>query len=415
MKTDLDRIRKDLENLALFNATPGKGLTRFSLTPEDRGARDYLSERLRELGVYVYEDAAANLVGRREGGNPSLPPIMMGSHFDSVRHGGNFDGQAGVVAALEVLRCLEERGVRTAHPVEMIAMIEEEGGRFGAGFLSSRAMTLGIAREELEQRKDEGGVTLAEALARFGFDPARIAEARRKPGEVRAFLEMHIEQGPVLEREGFELGIVTSIVGTDLTRVTVEGRPDHAGTTPMDMRLDALKTAAVVIGRIPSFAAEQGGDAVTTVGSLVVRPGAANVVPGEVEFTVDIRSLDTLSIKAVKDRVRRDLDERAAADGTAYRVEQLLEVEPVELDEGIRRVLQDQADGLGFSWRTMSSGAGHDAMIMAPFFPTGMIFVPSRGGRSHCPEEWTDYEDLQKGVELLYHAVTAIDSQKAKG
>ena len=273
---------------------------------------------------------------------------MMGSHFDSVRHGGNFDGQAGVVAALEVLRCLEERGVRTAHPVEMIAMIEEEGGRFGAGFLSSRAMTLGIAREELEQRKDEDGVTLAEALARFGFDPARIAEARRKPGEVRAFLEMHIEQGPVLEREGFELGIVTSIVGTDLTRVTVEGRPDHAGTTPMDMRLDALKTAAVVIGRIPSFAAEQGGDAVTTVGSLVVRPGAANVVPGEVEFTVDIRSLDTLSIKAVKDRVRRDLDERAAADGTAYRVEQLLEVEPVELDEGYAGCSRTRPTGWAF-------------------------------------------------------------------
>lgn len=341
MKADLDRIRKDLENLALFNATPGKGLTRFSLTPEDRGARDYLSGRLRELGVHVYEDAAANLFGRREGGDPSLPPIMMGSHIDSVRHGGNFDGQAGVVAALEVLRCLEERGVRTAHPVEMIAMIEEGGGRFGAGFLSSRAMTRGVTREELEQRKDEDGVTLAEALTRFGFDPARVAEARRKPGEVRTFLEMHIEQGPVLEREGFELGIVTSIVGTDLTRVTVEGRPDHAGTTPMDMRRDALRTA--------------------------------------------------------------------------YRAEQLLEVGPVELDEGIRRVLQDQADGLGFSWRAMSSGAGHDAMIMAPFFPTGMIFVPSKGGRSHCPEEWTDYEDLQKGVELLYHAVTAIDSRGAKG
>ncbi|HOR54372.1 MAG TPA: Zn-dependent hydrolase [Synergistales bacterium] len=415
MKADLDRIRKDLENLALFNATPGKGLTRFSLTPEDRGARDYLSGRLRELGVHVYEDAAASLFGRREGGDPSLPPIMIGSHFDSVRHGGNFDGQAGVVAALEVLRCLEERGVRTAHPVEMIAMIEEEGGRFGAGFLSSRAMTRGVTREELEQRKDEDGVTLAEALTRFGFDPARIAEARRKPGEVRAFLEMHIEQGPVLEREGFELGIVTSIVGTDLTRVTVEGRPDHAGTTPMDMRRDALRTAAAVIGRVPSFAAEQGGDTVATVGSLVVRPGAANVVPGEVEFTLDIRSLDALSIKTVKDRVRRELDERSAADGTAYRAEQLLEVGPVELDEGIRRVLQDQADGLGFSWRAMSSGAGHDAMIMAPFFPTGMIFVPSRGGRSHCPEEWTDFEDLQKGVELLYHAVTAIDSRGAKG
>lgn len=410
MKTNLDRIRKDLEKLALFNATPGKGLTRFSLTPEDRGARDYLSGQLKELGVGVYEDAAANLFGRREGSDPSLPPIMIGSHFDSVRHGGNFDGQAGVVAALEVLRCLEEKGVRTAHPIEMIATIEEEGGRFRAGFLSSRAMTLGITQEELRERKDEDGISLADAMASFGFDPARIAEAKRRPGEVRAFLELHVEQGPVLEKEGFEVGIVSSIVGTDLTRVTIEGRPDHAGTTPMGMRRDALKTAAAVIGRIPSLAVEQGEDTVATVGSLVVRPGATNVIPGEVEFTLDIRSLDASSIERVKNGFRKDLADTSQADGTVCRFDQLFKVEAVNLDGGIRRVLQDQADGLGFSWRTMTSGAGHDAMVMAPFFPTGMVFVPSRGGRSHCPEEWTDYEDLQKGVELVYHAVIAIDS-----
>ena len=261
-----------------------------------------------------------------------------------------------MVAALEVLRCLEEKGVRTAHPIEMIAMIEEEGGRFRAGFLSSRAMTLGITQEELRERKDEDGISLAEAMASFGFDPARIAEAKRRPGEVRAFLELHVEQGPVLEKEGFEVGIVSSIVGTDLTRVTIEGRPDHAGTTPMGMRRDALKTAAAVIGRIPSLAVEQGEDTVATVGSLVVRPGATNVIPGEVEFTLDIRSLDASSIERVKNGFRKDLADTSQADGTVCRFDQLFKVEAVNLDGGIRRVLQDQADGLGFSWRFAASG-----------------------------------------------------------
>lgn len=414
MKANLSRIRKDLENLACFNATPGKGLTRFSLTPEDRGARDYLAGQLRQLDVNVYEDAAANLVGRREGADPSLPPVMIGSHFDSVRNGGNFDGQAGVVAALEILRCLEENNIRTAHPIEMIAMIEEEGGRFKSGVLASRAMALGLTLDELERHKDEDGISIAEAMTSFGFDPSRIAEARRNPGEVRAFLELHIEQGPLLEKEGVDLGIVSSIVGTDLLRVTVKGRPDHAGTTPMDLRLDALKTAAAVINQIPALAIEQGKGSVATVGTLSVRPGAPNIVPGEVEFTVDTRSLDASCINLMKKRITDSLEKISRDDGTTFQMDQLLKVDPVAMDEEIRQELQHQAEVLGFSWRTISSGAGHDAMVMAPVFPTAMVFVPSKGGRSHCPEEWTDYEDLQKGIELLYHTVISLDSRKTK-
>lgn len=414
MKANLSRIRKDLENLACFNATPEKGLTRFSLTPEDRGARDYLAGQLRQLDVNVYEDAAANLVGRREGADPSLPPVMIGSHFDSVRNGGNFDGQAGVVAALEILRCLEENNIRTAHPIEMIAMIEEEGGRFKSGVLASRAMALGLTLDELERHKDEDGISIAEAMTSFGFDPSRIAEARRNPGEVRAFLELHIEQGPQLEKEGVDLGIVSSIVGTDLMRVTVKGRPDHAGTTPMDLRLDALKTAAAVINQIPALAIEQGKGSVATVGTLSVRPGAPNIVPGEVEFTVDTRSLDASCINLMKKRITDSLEKISRDDGTTFQMDQLLKVDPVAMDEEIRQELQHQAEVLGFSWRTISSGAGHDAMVMAPVFPTAMVFVPSKGGRSHCPEEWTDYEDLQKGIELLYHTVISLDSRKTK-
>ncbi len=339
---------------------------------------------------------------------------MIGSHFDSVRNGGNFDGQAGVVAALEILRCLEENNIRTAHPIEMIAMIEEEGGRFKSGVLASRAMALGLTLDELERHKDEDGISIAEAMTSFGFDPSRIAEARRNPGEVRAFLELHIEQGPLLEKEGVDLGIVSSIVGTDLRRVTVKGRPDLAGTTPMDLRLDALKTAAAVINQIPALAIEQGKGSVATVGTLSVRPGAPNIVPGEVEFTVDTRSLDASCINLMKKRITDSLEKITRDDGTTFQMDQLLKVDPVAMDEEIRQELQHQAEVLGFSWRTISSGAGHDAMVMAPVFPTAMVFVPSKGGRSHCPEEWTDYEDLQKGIELLYHTVISLDSRKTK-
>ncbi len=213
----------------------------------------------------------------------------------------------------------------------------------------------------------------------------------------------------MLEKEGVELGIVSSIVGTDLMRVNIQGRPDHAGTTPMDMRRDALKTAAAVISEIPLLAIEQGNGTVATVGTLTVRPGAPNIVPVEVEFTVDTRSLNVSSITAVKNRIIENLEKTSRVDGTTFSLEQLLQVDPVEMDEEIRRILQDHADALGFSWRSISSGAGHDAMIMAPVFPTAMVFVPSKGGRSHCPEEWTDYEDIQKGVELLYHTVIAMD------
>ena len=191
-------------------------------------------------------------------------------------------------------------------------------------------------------------------------------------------------------------------------RVNIQGRPDHAGTTPMDLRCDALRTAAEVIAEIPSLAIEEGNGMVATVGTLIVRPGAPNIVPGEVEFTLDTRSIEASSIDKVKSRVIKILGEKSRADGTNFHLDQLLRVDPVAMDEEIRQKLQDQAKRLGFSCRTMISGAGHDAMVMASVFPTAMVFVPSKGGRSHCPEEWTEYEDLQKGVELLYYTVISL-------
>jgi allantoate deiminase len=408
MITNRDRIKMDIEALSHFNATPGEGLTRFSLTPEDRGARNYLIAELERLNVHIYEDAAGSLIGRREGANPTLPPIIIGSHFDSVKNGGNFDGPAGVVTGLEILRCLEEHNVTLDHTVEMIAMIEEEGGRFGSGVFASRAMAYGLTLDELTHREDADGTSMAEAMKAFGLDPEKIGEAKREPGDVKAFIELHIEQGPVLEKEGIEVGLVTDIVGIDQCRITFKGRPDHAGTTPMPLRADALVAASKVVVQIPQLAAMAGEGTVATVGSLEVKPGAANIVPGEVIFTVDIRSKDAKSISEVKTGLLKAVEAAADRVPVAYKIDQMLDVSPVAMDAQILAIFEEQVQTLGLSAKKMHSGAGHDAMVMAAIAPTGLIFVPSKDGRSHCPEEWTDYAELQKGIELVYHTLLTL-------
>jgi len=254
MQSKLVRIKKDIEELAKFNSTPEKGLTRFSFTNEDKKAREYLANEMKVIGLKVYEDAAGSLIGRIDGELQDGPVIMVGSHFDSVKNGGNFDGPAGVVMALEIMRVLEENNVKTKHPVEFIAMIEEEGGRFGSGVFGSRAMAGRVSYEDLLNNKDADGITMAEAFEEFGFNPEEIEKAKRDPEKLKAFIELHIEQGPVLEKEGKDVGLVSFIVGINQIRVKVKGRPDHAGTTPMDMRKDALSSASEVIAQIKDFA-----------------------------------------------------------------------------------------------------------------------------------------------------------------
>ncbi len=411
MKTKLERIRNDIEQLAKFNATPGKGLTRMTFTKEDRGAREYIKEQMRQAGLEVFEDAAGSVVGRLEG-ELNGPVVMVGSHYDSVKNGGNFDGQAGVVTALEIARVIKENNLKSKYPVEFIAMIEEEGGRFGGGLFASRAMVGDVTRESLNTFKDSQGISIAEAMKEFVFDPDKIYEAVRKPEDVKAFLELHIEQGPILEAKGKDIGIVEYIVGINEIEVIVKGRPDHAGTTPMTMRADPLDAATQVIGKISTFAKEAGEGTVATVGVLSVLPGAANIVPAEVRFTVDIRSKKAELIKQVRENIEKSMAEAAELNGVQYTTTDLLNVPPVKLADDIIDKLNRYNDELGFKKELMLSGAGHDAMVMTKITDVGLIFVPSKAGRSHCPEEWTEYEDLQKGIEVA--CKTIIDIAEAK-
>ncbi|MBF4694185.1 Zn-dependent hydrolase [Fusibacter ferrireducens] len=408
MYTNLDRIRQGIEMLSKFNDSDGEGLTRFSLTDADRGARLYLKTELEKLDLEVYEDAAGSIIGRLEGTDSSAPTILIGSHFDSVRNGGNFDGPAGVIMALEIMRVLKTKSIELKHPIEFVAMIEEEGGRFGAGVFGSRAMTGQVSYEDLVRNKDEAGISMAEAFEAFGFDPKQIGKAARKSEDVKAFIELHIEQGPVLENEKIDVGIVESVVGIREFKVAIKGRPDHAGTTPMKMRIDALCAAAELITELPEYAQQAGEGTVATVGVLNIKPGAANIVPGEVNLTVDIRSGQTIHIQDVYDKIEKKLNALAKLKGIQFEIEMLLSVEPVAMSNELVEIFKKQANQNQFSYKMMTSGAGHDAMIMASLTHSGLIFVPSRDGRSHCKEEWTDYDALQKGIELICHSIIEL-------
>ncbi|WP_432662914.1 M20 family metallo-hydrolase [Wukongibacter baidiensis] len=405
MKTNLGRIKRDIEELSKFNATPSQGLTRFSLTPEDRGAREYIKNELLKLGLNIYEDPSGSIFGRRSGVDGTLPVIMIGSHFDSVKNGGNFDGPAGIVMALEIMRVLEENNVRTKYPIEFVGMIEEEGGRFGSGVFGSRAMIGKVSVDQLHNNKDENGISMAKALRDFGFNPEEIGKAIRNPNDIKAFIELHIEQGPILESSNKDIGIVDFIVGINEFKVILMGRPDHAGTTPMHMRSDALSAASKVICKIDGYAKDAGEGTVATVGVLNIKPGAANIVPGEVVFTVDIRSKNSDCIKEVKNKIVEALRAETTGSGVELDIVEMLDVSPVKMSEEIIKSLEKNAQSSGFSYIKMLSGAGHDAMIMSAITDVGLVFVPSKDGRSHCPEEWTDYEDLQRGIEVIYNTV----------
>lgn len=413
MRTKLDRIKKDIEALSEFNATPGKGLTRFSLTEEDRQARDYLKDQLSKLDVKIYEDAAGSIFARRKGLKDELPVIMIGSHFDSVKNGGNFDGPAGVIMALEILRVLDENNIKTNYPIEFVAMIEEEGGRFGAGVFGSRAMAGMVDYEQLKNNTDENGISMAKAFEEFGFDPKKIEDSKRASEDIKAFIELHIEQGPVLENNNKDFGIIDYVVGINHLDIIIQGRSDHAGTTPMDMRADAMSVASKVISKIDQYAISEDNGTVATVGSLEIKPGATNIVPSQVKFTLDLRSKEYKSIENVKEKIQKELNDLIKKNkDITFEIKTMLDIEPVEMSQEINQYFKKSAESENYAYEMMTSGAGHDAMIMGSLTDVGLIFVPSKNGRSHCPEEWTDYEDLQKGIEVIYQTVLVLGEEQ---
>ncbi len=404
----VERIRKDLEFLAGITSTPGEGVTRLAFSAEETRAREYLRKEMEAAGLEIYQDNAGNLFGRREGTLKDAPVVMFGSHIDSVVNGGAFDGPAGVISALEALRVINEEGMETVNPLEMVVMTEEEGGRFGSGVWGSRAMAGIVSEDEIYKGTDSLGITKAEAMESFGLDPASVGKARREQGSIKAFLELHIEQGPVLEQNGCDAGIVESIVGIRTFFVTVKGKADHAGTTPMDFRRDALVGASRVISEIDAIARRAGKGTVATVGMVNVRPGAFNIVPEEVQFSIDLRDSSEPVIEAAASEIKKYLEEQCSSRGLAFSWEERLSISPVRIDPGIMSIFQEVAAEKNISTHVMPSGAGHDAMVMARVAPVGMIFVPSRNGKSHCPEEWTDYDQVARGAEMILGAVIRL-------
>lgn len=412
LKTKLERIQKDIERLAEFSCVEGIGCTRFTYSREFAQARDYIVAEMKAAGLQVREDAVGIVIGRMEGRDPAAPVLMTGSHFDTVKTGGRFDGLAGVTAALETARTLHEEGFVPECPIEFVALPEEEGARFGNGLMGSRAMCGLLKPGEMESR-DWDGVTLAQAMTGYGLDPARAGESRRAPGEIGAFLELHIEQGPILENNHVDVGIVDAIVGLRCFTVTVKGRSDHAGTTPLDMRADTMLATARAITAGTEKAKALNDGTVLTFGSVATVPGAFNIVAKETTFTIDCRSRGIESVDAVVAVIRESLERSVAENPSlSYTMEEKTTAMPVQMKPEIKELLEAHAKELDISTMRMLSGAGHDAMIMGGACDVAMVFVPSRGGRSHVPEEWTDYADLQKGVELVYRTVKEMAGKK---
>lgn len=395
------RIARDLEYLKQFTSTPGNGCTRLPFTKEARGAVDFLKEIMTEAGLKVQEDEAGNVFGTLEGTDPSLPCVMMGSHFDSVINGGDFDGIAGVIAAIEVARQLKDEGFAPVRNFVVAGFMDEEGMRFGTGYFGSGAMLGHRDVEYCKHYKDVDGISIYDAMKTYGLEPEKITDAKWPEGSIGRFLELHIEQGPVLDTEGTELGLVNGIVGIQRYMVSVHGRADHAGTTPMDMRLDAVDAATKVISKIPDWAREKADGTVATTGLIKVTPGGMNIVAERVDFTVDIRSMNNDNIDDIANRIRAALDREVKAMGGSYDIDTKLVITPVFLSEEMLGIMEESCKKRGYSYRQLPSGAGHDALEIGQSIPTVMLFVPSKDGRSHCPVEFTKYSDFAKASVVM--------------
>ncbi|MEK4305646.1 Zn-dependent hydrolase [Oceanobacillus sp. FSL K6-0251] len=405
MKANQERIEKHIKALSRYTATPNEGTTRLTYSEEDLQARIYIKEQMEAYGLEVREDGLGNIFGKLEGEKKDAPSVIVGSHFDSVPHGGDYDGPAGVIAGLEIAALFQDNQVKPVYPLEIIAMIEEEGSRFGGGLMGSRGIAGYLSKDDVQETKDKDGISVPEAMKKIGLDPS--LEVKRDPETIKAFLEMHIEQGPILEEEQISVGVVESIVGLTQLEVTIDGKAGHAGTTPMDRRSDALVAAANIISKLPQIAMEEGEGTVTTVGRHQVFPNGANVIPDKVVFSVDIRSSKEAHVKNVVQKVK-NLVRSWEANGIQTAVEQSLYMQPKELNKKIRSILEASCAQLGTSFINMHSGAGHDAMVLADITDVGLIFVPSKDGLSHCPEEWTAIHELAAGIEVLYETALKL-------
>ncbi|MHA6627111.1 allantoate amidohydrolase [Pseudonocardia sichuanensis] len=412
-RADAERLGALLDAFAaLSEPDSGPGVTRLAYTPLERDAHAVFAARMADLGARVWTDAAGNTLAELPGSDPTAPAIGTGSHLDSVPNAGRFDGIAGVAAAVETARLVTEHGIAHRHPLRFVVFAAEEGARFGQACTGSRIVAGATGPDDLHEKHDAEGVSLADAMAAVAFDPARVGDARWDPSDWAGFVELHIEQGAVLESRGRRVGVVDTISGSTRMRFDLTGRASHSGGTPMHLRADAAAAAAEVVLLVESVATRAAaGGTRATVGRIDVAPGSMTTIAGAASLWVDVRGLD----REQQQRSATEIAERAAAvcdrRGVGFTSHPLADTPPVPLPAAIRDVLVDTCADLGIEPTVLASGASHDAQQVNRITPTGMIFVPSRDGISHDPAESTDIDDLALGTTVLAAGLLRLDAE----
>ncbi|PAV27980.1 Zn-dependent hydrolase [Virgibacillus profundi] len=401
---NMKRLSSNLEDLSKIGRNPNGGMNRFSFTDEEKEANKLVEQYMEEAGLSVYYDAVGNLIGSMDGAE-NLPVILLGSHIDTVPDGGKYDGALGVLSAIEVMHTIKENGIQLKHPVRVISFKDEEGSRFGYGMIGSRTVAGTLKAEDL-LREDDSGISIQQAMKNFGLKERPLESA--KLVNVKAYLEIHIEQGKVLESNHVGVGNVTGIAGPLWLKFHLKGLAEHAGATPMNQRHDALTAASLIIAETEKIA-KQFPPAVATVGKMTIKPNGVNVIPGEVEWTIDIRSIDESQRNNIEQMIKQFAGKITTKRELELQVSELQRIAPVQCDEDIQTAIQESIREIGEEVVSLPSGAGHDGMQFKDRFPVGMIFVKSVDGISHNPKELSLEKDIEKGSNVLYHTLLRVD------
>ena len=410
------RLLRDLNAVSRIGLGDHGSVTRLVFSIKELRSRQLLIHLMRQAGLKIHIDRIGNIFGRVNGMESKAPAILAGSHLDTVLHGGKFDGTMGVIGALEAVRTLKENKVPVTSPVEVVCFVGEESSRFGYSTLGSSLLSGEVHSKDLSNAVDAQGTKLADILSSMGIYRDNLKSLKRDPSTVKAYLELHIEQGPILEAKKKPIGVVTSIAAPTRFKVIFTGQADHSGTTPMEMRKDALVAGAELITAVEKmcrrFSSMDKGRVVGTVGAMKIEPGVINAIPGRTELAVDIRSISADAKKRVVQLVKRRINDIARQRKIAVEILPIREENPVPLDKGLIDLLKDCCEDREVAYEVMPSGAGHDAMQIAKITRAGMLFIPSRRGISHSPLEWSDPEDICLGTQLLLDAIVRIANEK---
>ena len=405
LRINNNRLNKHLSELSKFGNNEFGGVSRVAYSDADLNGREFVMKLMKTAGMDVHIDAGGNIIGTLAGKNNDLPPIAIGSHIDSVPEGGNFDGNVGSMSAIEVAQTLRESKHTLNHPLIVVIFQNEEGGLFG-----SKVMTSGLTELELELQSSSG-YSIRKGIQRIGGNIDQLEKAKLKKNEWVAYVELHIEQGGILYNENLDIGVVQGIVGIKQWDVMVKGFANHAGTTPMDQRRDALYAAAQYVQAVHEIGKNTPGKQVATVGKIKSFPGAPNVIPGMVNASLEIRDLDGKKINSIYKNIKSSSENIAKNTGTEFKFKQTINIIPEPTNRRVSWAINQAAQDLQLSSKFMPSGAGHDAQEMAVICPIGMIFIPSKGGISHSPKEYSSPKDIANGANVLLHTVLKLDKQ----